>query len=243
MNLEAPGDKVNAGQRHWYRPLSTTCLLTSKICFPGTLCSFKPGFKVYPSLFDSLLELSSVRERCNKLADAQLTYWTVDESKLPDVTRYVLNLIQRDYNNDPTKIRPHGRWSHFLAAGTDRITPLLAAWTAEGADESEVCRRMIDLTVVSVLLDAGAGAWQYTEAQSDGSTTAIGRSEGLAVASLHMFQRGLFSSNQQYKHQVDADALKAISTDDVLQGLQISASNPMPGAEGRAGLLLRSVID
>lgn len=156
---------------------------------------------------------------------------------MDDVTTYVLKLIERDYSNDPSKIRPHGRWSHFLAAGRDRISPLIDSWRASNTDETEICRRMIDLTLISVLLDAGAGSWQYNEPQS-GLT--IGRSEGLAVASLDMFQAGMFSSSPE-KCQVDATGLKTISLSDVLQGLQVSDSNPMPGAEGRAGLLLRFV--
>jgi hypothetical protein len=45
--------------------------------------------------------------------------------------------------------------------------------------------------VVSVLLDAGAGdAWKYTE---ESSGVKVGRSEGLALASLEMFKKGLFS--------------------------------------------------
>lgn len=50
---------------------------------------------------------------------------------------------------------------------------------------------LIDLYVVSVLLDAGAGnKWTYNEADSD---WVGGRSEGLAVASWHMFRDGVFS--------------------------------------------------
>ena len=52
---------------------------------------------------------------------------------------------------------------------------------------------MIDLTVVSVLLDAGAGPdWHYVEA---GTGSASRRSEGLGVASLHAFAAGLFSGD------------------------------------------------
>lgn len=44
---------------------------------------------------------------------------------------------------------------------------------------------------VSVLLDAGAGdKWRFTEL---GSNAVIGRSEGIAVATLHMFNNGEFA--------------------------------------------------
>lgn len=53
----------------------------------------------------------------------------------------------------------------------------------------------MDLFLASVLLDAGAGdVWSYTEEQTG---LKIGRSEGLAVASLYAFKDGLFSGSQE----------------------------------------------
>lgn len=50
----------------------------------------------------------------------------------------------------------------------------------EGVDKVEVSRRLVDLVVVSVLLDAGAGdAWKYTE---EGTGIVLSRSEGLGVS-------------------------------------------------------------
>ena len=67
---------------------------------------------------------------------------------------------------------------------------------------------MIDLAVVSVLLDAGAGAdWRYDEAASGQRFT---RSEGLGVASLHAFTAGLFSSDATDPLRADAAALRAL---------------------------------
>lgn len=183
-----------------------------------------------------MLELPTVRTQCLAVSKAPLSFWEVDDTALPAVVDFVLSLIARDYDNEATRIRPHGRWGHFLAAGTDRISPLLAAWREEGTDESEICRRMIDLTLISVLLDAGAGSWEYTE---PGSGTKIGRSEGLAVASLHMFKEGIFSSSSSQKHRVDAQGLKAVTHKALMEGLQVSPENPMPGAEGRVELLMR----
>lgn len=54
-------------------------------------------------------------------------------------------------------------------------------------------RRLIDLFFVSVLLDAGAGdTWSFTE---PGTTGKYERSEGIAVATLHMFKAGAFSGS------------------------------------------------
>jgi hypothetical protein len=56
----------------------------------------------------------------------------------------------------------------------------------------ETTRRMIDLFFVSVLLDAGAGdTWLFTEPGNGNGK--YGRSEGIAVASLHMFSDGKFA--------------------------------------------------
>ena len=64
-----------------------------------------------------------------------------------------------------------------------------------------MCKRLIDLFVVSVLLDAGAGKkWVYYDEQTG---TKIGRSEGLATASLGMFKAGFFSSKPEQPYQVD----------------------------------------
>ena len=87
------------------------------------------------------------------------------------------------------------------------------------------------------MLDAGAGErWQFREADSD---LRIGRSEGLAVASRHMFVDGVFSSDEAYPLRVDADALVAFDMDKLARGFQISGENPLVGAEGRVQLMNR----
>jgi hypothetical protein len=75
-----------------------------------------------------------------------------------------------------------------------RVTNLLQHWTYEGCESLELTRRLIDLFFVSVLLDAGAGDyWRYTEPNT---TDVYERSEGIAVASLHMFQALAFTSSR-----------------------------------------------
>lgn len=60
----------------------------------------------------------------------------------------------------------------------------MAAW--DGIDNSEKCRRLIDLFLISVLLDAGAGTeWSYKSTENG---RMYRRSEGIAVASLEMFK-------------------------------------------------------
>lgn len=116
------------------------------------------------------------------------------------------------------------------------MTQLLQSWPSE-VDAQERGRRLVDLFLVSVLLDAGAGnQWSYKSKESGKSYS---RSEGLAVASLEMFKAGAFSSNPDQPHQVDADGLKRLSPEVMAKGMQVSESNPMSGLEGRTGLLIR----
>ena len=106
------------------------------------------------------------------------------------------------------QIPPHGRWRH-LDAGRPRVEPLVAKWKASPnpPDTKEICRRLIDLFLVSVLLDAGAGnSWSYLESQSGKS---FSRSEGLGVASIAMFEEGFFSGNKENPHQVDGQCNKS----------------------------------
>jgi len=104
-------------------------------------------------------------------------------------------------------------------------------------DSQERTRRLIDLFLVSVLLDAGAGTkWSY---KSKESGKVYNRSEGLAVASLEMFKVGAFSSDPSQPHQVDAAGLQKINVEVLAKGMQVSDSNPMSGLEGRTGLLMK----
>ena len=104
-------------------------------------------------------------------------------------------------------------------------------------DNQERTRRLIDLFLVSVLLDAGAGPqWSYKSKES-GRT--YRRSEGLAVASLEMFKAGMFSSHPTELCQVDGTGLKRLNVQQLARGLQATDANPVSGLEGRAGLMSR----
>ena len=147
-----------------------------------------------------------------------------------------MSLQQRDYAPDYDKIPAHSRWSHFEAGGRPRVDQLLQSWPSS-VDVQERTRRLIDLFLVSVLLDAGAGTkWSY---KSKESGKIYKRSEGLAVASLEMFKAGFFSSEELEPCQVDGEGLKRLSLQQLARGLQVSEDNPIAGLEGRAGLLSR----
>lgn len=112
---------------------------------------------------------------------------------------------QRDFGpNKYDQIPPHGRWQHFNVGGVDRISDLVESWKREGHEAQEITRRLVDLFLVSVLLDAGAGdTWRFEEPSSGLYYT---RSEGIAVASLYMFRAGTFST-QTGSHTVDGRSI------------------------------------
>ncbi|KAG0646526.1 Pyrimidine-degrading 14 [Hyphodiscus hymeniophilus] len=171
-----------------------------------------------------LRSIGSVRERCSlvleKAKSNELNHFDVDMSKFADTTSFVVSIIKRDFAPDYASIPPHGRWQHFNCNRSP-----------------ERCRRLLDLFLVSVLLDAGAGtSWSY-KSKENGRT--YRRSEGLAIASLEMFKAGMFSSNLSQPHQVDGEGLKKLTVDIMSKGLQVSELNPLAGLEGRAGLLIR----
>lgn len=116
------------------------------------------------------------------------------------------------------------------------MTHLLQSWPSS-VDTSERTRRLLDLFLVSVLLDAGAGtAWSY---KSKENGKIYRRSEGLAVASLEMFKAGMFSSDPNQPYRVDADGLKRLTVESMGKGLQVTEQNPITGLEGRSNLLIR----
>jgi hypothetical protein len=119
--------------------------------------------------------------------------------------------------------------------GADRWQAVAAAM--EWRDPAERARAAFDLAMVSVLLDAGAGpGWSYLDW---GTETRIGRSEGLALASLAMFAAGAFSSDPCRPLRVDAAALQAMSGETLCRHFQVDAGNPLLGVEGRVALLRR----
>ena len=102
-----------------------------------------------------------------------------------------------------------------------------------GLDAAALARTQIDLCVVSVLLDAGAGPeWRYQDADTG---QVLARSEGLAVASLAAFRAGLFSAHGL--PQADAAGLAGVEAAALGRAFQVSDSNALAGLEGRAALM------
>ncbi|KAL9125560.1 MAG: hypothetical protein Q9217_005251 [Psora testacea] len=187
-----------------------------------------------------LRSIYSVRERTRlvyqRAKSNQLNHFDVDRSKFRDTADYVVSIIKRDYAPDYHTIPAHGRWQHFEVGGRPRIDQLISTWPST-VDNQERTRRLLDLFLVSVLLDAGAGTqWSY---KSKESSKTYKRSEGLAVASLEMFKAGYFSSDSSNPCQVDRVGLARFDLSQLARGLQVSETNPLAGLEGRAGLMSR----
>ena len=179
----------------------------------------------------------AVRERCGQLLDrarvGQSAWFTVDEGKLRDAAAEVATLTRQRYPK--LHIPFHSRWRHFEAGGVDRRRQL-EELLGDVAPQVRA-HAMIDLTFVSVLLDAGAGPeWKYVDPH-DGATYT--RSEGLAVASFHAFTSGMFSSDKLRPLQADAQGLRSVVTDRLARAFQVRESNPLVGLDNRAVLLRR----
>jgi hypothetical protein len=185
----------------------------------------------------SLLSAQAVRERAHRLLDIglrdDLAHFRIDPGRLDAAADAVLAMMRKNY---PTGEVPfHSRWRHFVTGGEDRWAAI--ADRANWPDQAARPRAAFDLAVVSVLLDAGAGpAWRYRDAARG---IGVGRSEGLALASLDMFAKGLFSANPDDPLRADAEALARLSVADLEKGFQAGPDNPLIGIEGRAELLNR----
>lgn len=176
-----------------------------------------------------LFTAKAIRERCQKVtalvASGQGQAFKLHRERLPKVAAYVWQVIGDNYPS--LEVPYHSRIRHLQAGGVDRVH--LEKIDLEGA------KRLYDLIIVSILLDAGAGPdWSYLE-----GARRFNRSEGLAVASYHMFQSGLFSGAKEPSPSTTALGLKNLTAAAIAQGMQVSPQNPLVGLEGRVALLQR----
>jgi hypothetical protein len=181
-----------------------------------------------------LLTAAAVRDRCGMVFAAaecgETRHFRLVMARLEDVVRRVVEITRRRYPD--LDVPYHSRWRHFSTGGVDRAAQV-AAWS----DPDEAARARIDLAMVSVLLDAGAGArWRFREAETG---QILSRSEGLAVASLRAMQAGLFSADPTEPWRADAAALSRITPEALAGAFQHAAGNELAGIEGRAALLRR----
>ncbi len=183
----------------------------------------------------ALLSAKAVRERAHEMLVAgledRLEHFTVDLESLIAAAQVVSELIRVNYPD--LKVPFHARWRHFvLGAGdlwAERATQ--AHWPSPAAK----ARAEFDLAITSVLLDAGAGAsWRYLDPPTE---QVVSRSEGLAIASLRMFEAGSFSADPADPLRADAERLRQLTAEEVATGFQSMVGNRLVGIEGRASLL------
>lgn len=184
---------------------------------------------------DPLVYLRSpiaIRERCQQLFDlglkGELDHFTIAMPRLEGVAAIVKSETLRNY---PTLDVPyHSRWRHFNAGDLDRnhvVNEILAPLPPK-----ERCRSKLELAIISVLLDAGAGdVWGFVD---NNSGVRHKRSEGLAVASLYSYGDGVFGPEP---FMATGERLRAITPNELGAAFQVSKDNYLLALEGRCALL------
>jgi hypothetical protein len=185
----------------------------------------------------SLLSAGAVRERAHRMLaiglEDGLPNFRIDLDRMESTVDLVLETTRKAYPS--LDIPFHSRWRHFVTNGDNRWAAI--ADRTRWPDRVARARAEFDLAIVSVLLDAGAGpSWRYRDPLIG---SAIGRSEGLGLASLAMFASGAFSADPQHPLRVDAGVLANLGIADLERGMQVSDDNPLVGLDGRAELLRR----
>merc|ERR1719277_1440684 len=105
-----------------------------------------------------LIQLQAIRHQCGRIYElgkqGMLNFFCIDESKMPAAVQATEKVIRQRYPS--LKVPGHSRLRHFPEG---KLQELMSSWRC---DKVEKARRMVDLTTVSVLLDAGAGPdWKY----------------------------------------------------------------------------------
>lgn len=184
------------------------------------------------SNLDYILSPLCIRDGARKIFEetkSGKTHFNLHEDKISSTVDFVMQTISENYPD--MNIPFHSRWGHFRP-GTDR-----SVWLKEKIahlDPLEQARIKWDLVIPSVLLDAGAGAeWKYHEKETGRDYS---RSEGLGIASFHLFMSGAFSSDGKSLRS-DSEGLQKVTPELIEKYFQVSDSNPLVGVKGRTGLL------
>jgi hypothetical protein len=170
--------------------------------------------------------------------DGALPDWSVDLARLAPTADFVAEVIKSRYPDLAVPL--HSRWRHFVLEGVDLWARM--ADDAQGRDRhwmisGAAARAAFDLVITSVLLDAGAGAtWRFRDRDTG---LVMGRSEGLALASLRWFQSGGLSDHADDPYRADAAVLRRVDERSLERAFQAGDANPLAGLPGRAALLNR----
>ena len=187
-----------------------------------------------------LFDPGTVRARCaaieRSVAANVSTHFTLDRSRLPELADRVAALTLRRFPD--LQIPFHSRWRHFEAGGIDRRAEQDARLAGRGV--AETARAHFDLTVLSVLLDAGAGGrWRYAEAKElDAAALPVQRHDSdRLLALLDQAARGSAAAGEAAGTSAPRSALPATAGDDDGNG-----SGDPPGVYARSeGLAVASL--
>lgn len=161
----------------------------------------------------------------------QLTHFSLHLEQMHQVASFVVDVITDNYPD--LHIPYHSRWRHFEAGNVPRIEEMSThLHDLSGLEKGKI---LYELVIISVLLDAGAGPmWRYHEKATNSTFT---RSEGLAVASLSLYQSGIFSQDNANPLRIDAEKLIELTEQDLAEGFQVTQDNPLTGLLGRTRLM------
>src|SRR5258705_10600214 len=155
--------------------------------------------------FDPLLNAGAVRERAHRMLaiglEDKLPNFRIHLDRMTSAVDLVLEPTRKAYPS--LEVPFHSRWRHFVMSGDDRWAALAdnTAWS----DRAARARAEFDLAIVSVFLDAGAcPTWRYQDPKTE---LAIGRSEGLGLASLVIIAGCVYSANPRAPLRDDATVL------------------------------------
>ena len=178
-----------------------------------------------------LWTVETVRERAHELLDlgerGALEHFSVDAARLDAAAGFVAE-VTRERHPD-LRVPLHSRWRHFEGPnGAGRWDTVAGGAGLLGPERA---RSAVELAVVSVLLDAGAGStWRYRD---EFTGTLIGRSEGLAIATFDLYRRGILSSDPAQPLRADAGGLAGVDRPSFERAFQLGEQNPLNGVTGR----------
>ncbi len=177
---------------------------------------------------------SHARQLRKRLEEGGSEYFYYHPERWGDLCDLVCKVCLQNYPD--LEIPFHSRWRHFNIGNVDRLKIL--SDQLNNRSNIERARVQIELVIISVLLDAGAGfRWKYYDALGKQTYT---RSEGLALASLYLYWDGALSNEpSKEKFAVHGARLRDLRPTELSKTFQVSEANPLEGIEGRCSLLTK----
>lgn len=185
-------------------------------------------------IFESLLSATAVRQRCQRIGElaevGKANWFSINETHFQRCVQLVANTCLKNYPD--LNIPAHSRWRHFEIGNINLWQHYTQNFTGE---KIELARSAVDLTFLSVLLDAGSGReWTFAD-QPSGKKLA--KSEGLAAASAALFFNHIARFEASKGWIMDSASLQSLTEKKFASSLQHSPKNPLLGIDQRFSLL------